>query len=477
MRSPTPAAFLPVAVLLAGCSAINMERPRDSVRIDAPAAWMDSGQAANKRIATGWLDEFEDPRMTQLVRDSVQNNNDLQAAAHRLRAVREGTIGARAARLPSLRAGAGYSRSRSGNGPEPDAISESYSASFNASWEPDLWGRLRDLDAAARADYQSAVADFRAARLSLAVNTAKAWINLVSAEQQLDLANKTLESFRRASRIVERRYKANQLRAVDVQFARNNVSAAERSVRSRTLDRNEAARSLELFLGRYPASRLKGSLELPELKKDVPAGLPSDLLSRRPDLVAAQADVYVSAKRADASRKDLLPSLRLTGSAGNSSPEFRRAIDPAYLTWSAASSLAQTIYNGGAPTAEARAALARNKASIANYVQDCLVAFGEVESALETDRSLDEQEVFLRQEVEQAGLAEKQSERDFAKGIDGSSFLEILEAQRRAVNARASLIRLRNQRLQNRLDLHLALGGDFETSRSDDDSSQIVNFR
>ena len=465
MRKPALLSILPVALLLGGCTAMKMERPRETARIDTPALWLEAGRGSNGRISTGWLDEFNDRRMKQLVLEAVRDNNDLRAAAHRLRAVKEGTIGARAARLPSVRTGAGYSQSRSGDGPGPDAIRESYSASLSASWEADLWGRLRDLDAASRADYQSALADFRAARLSLAVNTAKAWITLITAEQQLDLGERTLISYKNNLSIIERKYKANQLRAVDVQFGRNNVAAAERNVRNRTLERNEAARSLELFLGHYPAAKIQGAMDLPTMKQDVPVGLPSDLLSRRPDLAASQAAVYVSAKRADAARKDLLPSLRLTGSAANSSDAFRRAIDPAYLTWAAASSLAQTVYSGGAPTADARAALDRNKAAIDSYVQDCLVAFREVESALETERSLAEQEIFLRKEVAQAGLAETQSERDFAKGIEGSTVLEILEAQRRAANSRGSLIQLRGRRLRNRLDLHLALGGDFETPK------------
>ena len=252
---------------------------------------------------------------------------------------------------------------------------------------------------------------------------------------------------------------------MDVQFGRNNVAAAERDLRNRMLSRNEAARSLELLLGRYPSAALQSSSQLPRMKPNVPVGLPSELLARRPDLTAARLDVYASAKRADAARTDLLPSLRLTGASSNSSSASSNLLNPEYLTWSIASSLAQTIYNGGAPSADARAALEQNRAAISSYVQICLVAFQEVESALETERSLAEQEKFLRMEVEQAGLAEKQSERDLAMGIEGSTVLEILEAQRRAVNARASLIRLRNDRLQNRLHLHLALGGNFETSK------------
>ena len=161
MRNPSLINILPVALVLGGCTAMKLEQPQESVRIDTPAVWLESGRGANNRISTGWLDEFDDARMKQLVREAVRSNNDLRAAAHRLRAVKEGTIGARAARLPSVRTGAGYSRSRPGNGPDPDTIRESYSASLNASWEVDLWGRLRDLDAASQADYQSALADFR----------------------------------------------------------------------------------------------------------------------------------------------------------------------------------------------------------------------------------------------------------------------------------------------------------------------------
>jgi len=460
MRNLPGPPLLLLTLLFGGCAAFTTPRPKTAVRIDLPATWLEAGDANHGRISTGWLGEFNDARMKQIVREAVARNNDLKATAHRLRALKEGTIGARAARLPSVGANAGYSLSHAGLGPADGVTTDSYSLSLNASWEADLWGRLRNLDEASYASYESAVADFRAARLSLAINTAKAWANLITAQQQLDLATSTLESYKDNLRIIDRRYRANLLRSVDVQFGRNNVASAERDLRNRILSRNEAARSLELLLGRYPSASLQSSSNLPSMAEKIPAGLPSELLARRPDLVSARLDLLASAKRADAARTDLLPSLRLNGGASNNS---RLLLDPQYLTWSIASSLAQTLYNGGAPSAEARAALDRNKAAINDYVQACLVAFREVESALETERSLAEQEGFLRSEVEQATLAETQSERDLAMGIEGSTVLEILEAQRRAVNARAALIRLRNDRLQNRLDLHLALGGDFET--------------
>ncbi|NIP97135.1 MAG: efflux transporter outer membrane subunit [Akkermansiaceae bacterium] len=481
---PRKTLFLATLALLSGCALPRKwELPSEKVQVNPPAVWLEAGKGQNRKIATGWLSEFGDPRMNSLVQEAIRNNNNLKASAHRLRATRESTIIGRAARLPSLNAAASTSRRYTGLGPAPGFSSDSYGLSFSASWEIDLWGRLRDLDYATRADYESTLADFRGAQLSLAVNTAQAWINLTTAAQQLAIAERTLGDFQVSLRLIDRQYRAAVLRAVDVQLGRNNVAAAERNLRSRRLQRDEAARSLELLLGRYPAGELKSALRLPTNLKDlstaklleqilsalpsmneeIPAGLPSELLNRRPDLVASRLRVYSSARLADAARKDLLPSLRLTGTANTGSDQLKRALDPAYLTWSIASSLAQTIYQGGAPTARARAALQRNKAAVADYVQDVLVAFREIESALQTERSLREQEFFLLKEVEQASLAEMQSERDLRRGLEGASVLEILEAQRRAVNARGNLINLRSQRLLNRLDLHLALGGDYQT--------------
>ncbi|MGJ8695897.1 MAG: efflux transporter outer membrane subunit [Verrucomicrobiaceae bacterium] len=444
---------------LTGCEALKGPQAVATSSIETPAVFAAARSGQNAKISTGWLNEFSDSRMTRLVDEALAHNHDLKAAGYRLRAAKEGTIIGKSNRLPSVSSSTSYRRS----GGKNDATSENYSLSLNASWEADLWGRLRNIERASRADYAATLADFRGARLSLAANTARAWCNLVTAERQLDLAERTVESYRKALPVVERRYKAQTLRAVDVQFARNNIASAERTLRSRQLDRDDAARSLEVLLGRYPSATVASSSTLPTLAKTIPAGLPSDLLARRPDLQAARADLYASAQRAESARKDLLPSLTLTGSASNGDSGIRRAFDPNYLVYSAASSLAQTIYRGGAPSAQARAALQRNKAEIHDYARIALTAFREVESALAADRSLLEQEGFLETEVEQSNRAEKRALNDITLGIEGASFLEYLEAQRRAENARASLIRLRNLRLQNRIDLHLALGGDFRT--------------
>ena len=448
-----------LAATLVSCEALKGPKAVSSKKLDLPGAFSQAKSGQNAEISTGWIKEFRDSRMTKIVKDALAHNQGLKAAAYRLKAAREGTIIGRASRLPAINASTSYRKTDS----QEVSSNENYSISLNAVWEPDLWGRLRNLDYSARANYSASIADFRGARLSLAANTAKAWCNLVTSEQQLELAKTNVESFSQALIVVERRYKANTLRSVDVQFARNNVANSKRSLSVRQLGRDNAARNLEVLLGRYPAATINSSIDLPSLSESIPIGLPSKLLERRPDLEAARSRLVASAQNAEAARKSLLPNLRLTGGSSNGADTFRRAFDPNFLVYSIASSLAQTVYQGGALSARARAALEQNRAAIEDYTRLALLAFREVESAVGTDRSLTEQERYLRQEVKQSQLAVKRALSDISLGIDGASFLEYLEAQRRAEAAGISLIRLKNQRLQNRIDLHLALGGDYST--------------
>ncbi|HSP44188.1 MAG TPA: efflux transporter outer membrane subunit [Luteolibacter sp.] len=447
-------AFLPTA-----CESWRFAAPADDLSIRTPGTWQAVSTGSEGAISSGWLSEFRDADLTRTVDQALAHNRDLKAAAARLREAGETTIIARSRMLPSVGLSGSSSVTDSSSGAPS---SRSHGLNLAAAWEPDLWGRLRDLTRAAEAEERAAIEDFRGARLSLAANAAKAWCNLISAEQEVTLAKVTLESFEKNLRIIERNYRGTGEGALDIQFGRTNVSGARRTVESRLLERDEAARSLEILLGRYPSGTTRSEKDLPKLAGHVPAGLPADLVERRPDLAAARARLFASAQRADAARKALLPSFSITGSGGNSNARLAELLDWQNLTATLVGRFTQVITEGGAVSAEARVALARNEALLHGYAQTALTAFREVEAALAADRSLAEQEKFLASEMEQAVLAERQAERDYAEGIN-PNILSVLEAQRRANNARASMIRLRNQRLQNRIDLHLALGGDFRT--------------
>ena len=451
-----PALLLGYALLTVSCNQIPSERPSEGAQVSVRSAFAASQKGQNAKITTGWLASLRDPNLSSVVKAALANNPDLQATATRLQSAREGSIIGRAARLPTLDASGSTSLSRS-NG----ITNESYALSLNASWEPDVWGRLRDLELASVADYDATVADFRSARLSLAINTAQSWCNLITAENQLTLARETLVSFRQNYQIIQRGYKLGTLRPLDDAFGRSNVASAEGSLKARQLARDEAARSLQILLGAYPDAQIDSSTPLPKIPS-VKAGLPSELLERRPDLTARRIRIFASAKRADASRKNLLPNFRLTANSGSSSSTLRDLLDVDNLASSLAASVAQSLYAGGELSARARQSLADNENQIRLYQSDVLQALREVESALATNDSLKEQEQYLLTEVANTALAERWAESNFVEGLDVGdrpSILEVLEAQRRALNARASLIALQNSRLQNHFDLLLALGG------------------
>jgi NodT family efflux transporter outer membrane factor (OMF) lipoprotein len=447
--------LLAASVFLTGC---GFQPPVDDLAIRTPGTWAEASSGTEGRISTGWLSDFSDAGLKRSVNEALAHNRSLKAASARLREAKEEAIITRARQMPSLDID---SRGGTTDGPNVSRI-QSYNLNLAASWEPDLWGRLRDLTRAAEADERAAIEDFRGARLSLAANAAKAYVNLVSAEQEIDLAEVTLESFRKNLRIIERTYKATGEGALDIQFARTNVSAAERAVEAANLDRGNAARTMEVLQGRYPGGQSRGASDLPDLPCSVPAGIPASMVERRPDLAAARARLFASAKRADAARKSLLPDFSLTGGGGTAGARLSDLLNPDFLIANITGRVEQVLFDGGALAAGARGALAGNDRLVNDYAQLALEAFQEVEATLAADRSLAIQEKFLKSEVEQASLAEKQAERDYAEGIN-PNILSVLEAQRRANNARAAIIRLRNQRLQNRFDLHLALGGDFRT--------------
>lgn len=450
---------LGLSLVLVSCETWRFSSATDDLSIRTPGSWRSVSSGEERSITSGWLAEFNDAGMTRTVHEALANNQSLKASAARLREAGEVSIIARANQLPSVGLSGGVGTSDSSGGERRD----SYQLNLAASWEADLWGRLRDISAAASAEEAAALEDYRGARLSLAANTAKAWCNLISAAEEVELAQTTLDSFQKNLRFIERNYKGTGDGALDIKFGRTNVASAQRALESRTNERDEAARSLELLLGRYPSGWMRAGDNLPKLSSSAPSGLPAELLDRRPDLSAARARLFASAKRADAARKALLPSVSLTGNAGVSTLELTDLLDLDDLIGTVSARFSQILTEGGAVSAEARAALARNEAQIHDYAQLALEGFREVEATLAADRSLAKQETFLASELEQAALAERQSEREYAEGIN-PNILSVLEAQRRANNARAGMIRLRNQRLQNRIDLHLALGGDFQTT-------------
>lgn len=404
-----------------------------------------------------WLRHFGDDRVAELVREALTHNRDLQAAAARMRAARAGAIIAGAESFPA--AGLSTGGNRNERIVEGERLrSENYELSLNVSWEVDLWGRLRNRTRAAEAEAAAAEADFRGARLSVAANVAQAWFNVIEVQLQLDLAERTLETFTQDAAIAKEQFKRGIGNAVEILLTEANAAAAESAVQGERRNLDTALRGLEILLGRYPAGELAAADAFPELRRAVPAGLPSELLMRRPDLLASERRLLAAWERSQDARKNRLPSLRLTGSRGTVSEEFEDLFDHNDVIGNLAAGLLAPVFEGGRLTAERWRAEALQDEALAVYAGDILAAFREVESALRSESLLREEERALALAQDRALEAEQKARELWRRGLE-RNILTLLEAQRRSLTTQQNLLRVRNLLVQNRIDLYLALGG------------------
>ncbi len=487
----TRKALTPVllAALLAACATAPPEEP--SLDLGTPEAWTTETPAARPlddatlgaRLPRDWWTTFGDAQLDAVVGEALERNYDLQAAAAAVAAAVARARIAGAELKPQV--GASFNAGRRqqvfvglpipGSGGVLSSTSSSYGLGLNVSWEADLWGRLRAGQAAAVGDARAAEADYAAARLSLAGQAAKAWFAVVEAERQVELATDTVDSRRTTAERIGARYRRGVAPPLDLRLARSNLALAQstRELRRRQLD--GAGRQLEILLGRYPrgeagsgfpplekgGSRGDFSLRLPDVPPEIPAGLPSELVARRPDLQAAERRLEASGLRVREARRALYPRITLTASGGTSSDSLGDLLDGDFSVWSLAGGLLQPIFQGGRLRAAVDFAEADRDRVLALYAQGVLRAFAEVESTLAAEGLLAAEEAAQAVATQESTAAVSLAEDRYNAGV--GDYLTILESQRQAFFTESRLLTLRALRLSNRADLHLALGGDFGT--------------
>lgn len=425
---------------------------RDAVTPPAPA-WV---EIAPERMPTNdWVDRFGSARLSELVNEALARNTNVTAARARWEASIASARAAQSNLKPSLSFGSRVSRTEYGN----SAIDGSNSLTLgpSVSWEPDLWGRIKEGANAGDIEAKASRADYAAARLSVAGQTAQAWFDLIEAKLLLDLAGKNTQTQERALRLTQRRFESGLSAAVDVRLARSSVASAQAGAASREQFRAASARRLEILLRRYPAADLIAAADLPPLPALEGAGTPGDILARRPDLLATEQRLAGQGLRIDIARKNMLPRLTLTGDGNLNATDFADLFDIDALVANLAASLTAPLYQGGALRAEVVRNEAVLRGQIESYAGSVLQAYLEIENALDAERQLQARETALRVSLNEAQQAETRLATRYAEGL--ASILQLLDAQSRAINAESSLISARKERLANRVRLHLALGG------------------
>lgn len=427
---------------------------------DAPSEWAARG-VAGVAPQGNWLDQFNDPAMSALVAEALNANPTVESRAASLRASTALSRVARSARWPSLSASATFGGSSTGvtlpGGGDDRVNSEIYGLGLDASWEMDLWGRISNSIAQADADYALSSADLAATELSIAAQTASAWISLNEALAQERIAVLTFEARQRVVDLTEPRVRAGIYGPLELRTARSTLAQAEAAIAARRQLSVQAARRLEVLLGRYPSAELTAPAQIPELPEMQVIGNPALLLSRRPDIAIYEARVVSAGLQAEQARIALLPSLSLSASAGTNSADLSDALDPALIAARLIGNLVQPVFTAGRLDAQRVAAIARAEAAVANYAGAALDAWSEVENALTADVLLARQEEAQTRALEEARAAEEIAERYYSSGT--VNIFNLIDAQTRRLTAESQLLTARADRARNRINYHLALGG------------------
>ena len=462
-------ALVTAAILAAmGCAA-KIDQPVRPFSVQPPAAWS-AAPAAAAPVAEGvdWWAYFGDAGLDGAISEALTHNKDLTTAAARIELAQAQARIAGAPLLPSLSTSLSRNRQRINfiglpiPGREDDVLSSintNIGLSLNLNWEADVWGKLKSSQLAALADVEAVETDLEGARLSLTGQTAKAWFAAIEAKRQLQLALASLESFRVSSERVRARFESGVRPSLDLRLALTAVDRAEGAVQQRRQILDATVRQLEILMGKYPAAAYELAEDLPDAPRGVPAGLPAELVSRRPDLVAQERRLLAADARIAQSKAALRPSFSLTGATGTATNQLQELLNGQVFVWSLIGGLTQPIFNNGRLKAEVRQSEARAREAAALYENAALNAYREVEVALAADRFLSEQETALDTATRQAIKAQDLAEERYRSGL--ADIITVLDAQRTAIDSESQWLAVRRARLDNRVDLHLALGGSF----------------
>ncbi len=448
-----------IAVGLAGCGA-SQEKVEGEVAEavgqeppDAPEQWATAAESG--AVQAGWIDSFNDPDLTALVVEAQANNRDIVAAAANVDRAWALARQAGAALTPSVDLTGGAGRAGSLGNTVPTTTNLSLGA--QVSWELDVWGRVRSGQRAAVAGAQAVEADFRSAQDSLAAATAKAYFSAIEANIQADIARETVEILEETLRIVNVRYENGMGSVQDVSLARSDLASARERLTTVEASFRDAVRALEALLGRYPGAELEVREALPDVPQPPPAGLPSELLERRPDLVAAERRVAAAFNATNQARAARLPTIGLTGNIGGSSSSLSNLLDSNNVAWSAGTSLLAPLFDGGVRREQVAIQTAEQEAALAAFGQAAINAFSELETNLDQGFVVEQRIVDLQEATTEANNAYRVARVRYDEGEE--DLLTVLTIQQRGISSKSSLSSAERLLLEQRVNLFLALGG------------------
>ncbi|WP_307731952.1 efflux transporter outer membrane subunit [Massilia antarctica] len=455
MTRLTPLA-LALPLVLAGCASMapKYERPAAPVAPAFPAQAMSSA-STEAASAIAWQRFFADARLKQLIELALANNRDLRVAILNIEQARAQYQIRRADRLPTLNASVSGSRVPGSN----DSINSSYTAGFGvSSFELDLFGRVRSLSDAGLAQYLASEEARKSTHISLVASVANAYLSLLADEELLGLTQKTLGAREQSLKLIQLKYDNGVVSKLDLQQGLSLLDSARVVLAQQQRQRAQDLNLLTLLVGQTLPAGPDTSTTLAAMSlSELPAGLPSDLLTVRPDIRAAEQQLIAANANIGAARAAFFPRITLTGSAGSASNELSGLFKSGSYGWTFAPQMVLPIFDYGRNNANLGSAKAGRDIAVAQYEKSVQTAFREVSDALAGQATFGEQ---LRS---QRSVAEAEAERfklsDLRYRSGAASYLDLLDAQRSLFSAEQAAVQANLQRLQNQVTLYRVLGG------------------
>lgn len=451
----------PILVLIFFLGGCMMGQDYSRPEVDIPAQFRYASAGAQTVSPAHWWRQFGDPVLSEAIETALANNLDLVIATARLKEYEAGQTSAAAMLWPQLGLSATDTRNRQGSTP----ITKTLQATGTLAWELDFWGRIRRQSEAAHADYLGQEAARQAVVLTLISSVASSYIQLRELDSRLEMARRTLEARRQSERLAQLRFKAGVISEMELRQAGSELQATLFSVQQLEQAIAQKENELCLLLGRNPGPIARGrpidALSIPT----IPSGLPSEVLTRRPDIQQAEQALIAAHARVGAAKASLFPTISLTGNRGSISPQLSGLFSGPNRVWSFVSSLTQPIFSGGGLLASLQASEARREQALAEYHKAIQSAFRETEDALIALRKTEEQKVSQVKLVEEVRRYAHLANLRYQAGV--TSHLELLDAQRNLFAAEQGLAQAQSAVLIASITLYKALGGDWSNTETD----------
>ena len=450
-----PRTSLFALILAAGCVVgPNYEKPA----VETPAAYKEAGDwvvaRPNDAAPKGaWWEVFNDPVLNTLMPQVEVSNQNLAAAEARYRQSLAAMTAARANLFPTLGASGGATRARRGDA----GAATSYDLGLNAGWEPDLWGQVRRQVEAARAGEQASAADLEGVRLSLQAELATNYFLLRASDVAIALLEANVKAFGTSLTIAQNRYNAGVVAKVDVVQAEAQVRSVEAQVLDQRATRAQLEHAIAVLVGKPPAAFAVEAIDFKPFIPEIPPGVPSTLLERRPDIAGAERRMAAANERIGVAQAAYYPSLNLTGSLGFAGSSLGNLVSAPNRVWSIGAGLAATLLDFGARGAAVDTARAAYDESVATYRQTVLDAFQEVETGLSNIRWLAEESKIQREAVRLARESVVLTLNQYKAGTVGYANVLVLQAAQ--LNEERAMVTLVTRQLTSTVALVRGLGG------------------